>query len=80
MTPGVGEFEDLEALIMAVRTYDDFNGDNDPWGEHDMVTLDWHDERVFGKIDYYDEAMQGLGDPSSPDCNRVMTLMLSSEY
>lgn len=34
----------------------------------------------WGKIDYYDEDMIGLGDSSSPDCNRVLTIMFSSEY
>ena len=36
------------------RRYDDFNADNDPYGEHDfgMITVEGH-ELMF-KIDYYD--------------------------
>lgn len=45
-----------------------------------MGMLDWHGENVLWKIDYYDERMESLGDPASPDCNRVMTIMLGSEY
>jgi hypothetical protein len=80
VTPGVEMFDDLTALIMAVRTFDDFTPENDPWGEHDMGALDWHDERVLWKIDYSDPDTGYFQDPQSPDTNRVLTVMLGEEY
>jgi hypothetical protein len=38
----------------AVRGFDAFTDDNDPWQEHDCATLDVDGEPVMFKIDYYD--------------------------
>ncbi len=80
LTPGVMFLPDLEGLIGAVRDYDDFTPDNDPYGEHEFGALDWHGERTFWKIDYYDQSLTYGEDPLSPDCQRVLTVMLGSEY
>ena len=80
ITPGVGEFDDLLALIMAVRTFDDFNEDNDPHLEHDFGALDWHDERTYWKIEYFNKELTAWEDPLSPECERIMTVGLLSEY
>ena len=69
-------------ILAAVRAFDQFDADNDPWGEHDMGALDVAGERVFFKLDYYDltRAMhsENAADPSVTE--RVMTIMLASEY
>ena len=37
-------------------------------------------EKIFWKIDYYDPELKGWCDPLAPQCRRVMTVMLASEY
>ena len=69
-------------IIAAVRAFDAFTPDNDPWGEHDFGSLEVAGERVFFKIDYFDptRAMHS-DDPTDPSqTERVMTIMLAREY
>ena len=63
-----------------VRDYTDFNEDNDPYGEHDFGSLKVAGEKIFWKIDYYDESLSKWCDPLDPDCQRVLTIMLAEEY
>ncbi|WAP67693.1 DUF3768 domain-containing protein [Jiella pelagia] len=84
-TPGIAALPpETQADILAkVRAFDAFTGDNDPHGEHDFGALDQADAgKVFWKIDYYDLAYEGHSpDASDPAVtNRVLTIMLASEY
>ncbi|MGE3643290.1 MAG: DUF3768 domain-containing protein [Beijerinckiaceae bacterium] len=69
-------------ILERIRTYDDFDADDDPYGEHDfgMVEIGGHD--IMFKIDYFAPDLEhGSADPSDPDKTcRVMTIMLASEY
>src|SRR3974390_2517756 len=76
MTQGAAALPDRIGLIRAVMTFDNFTSDNDPWGEHDFCNFVWYGEKVYGKIDYYDQALQYGLDPLDPDCRRVMTILL----
>ena len=67
-------------VFMGVRDYTEFNEDNDPYGEHDFGSLKVAGQKIFWKIDYYDENLSKWCDPLSPDCNRVLTVMLAEEY
>jgi hypothetical protein len=67
-------------VFVGVGDYTDFNKDNDPYGEHDFGSLVVAGEKVFWKIDYYDENLKNWCDPLSPDCNRVLTIMRADEY
>ena len=69
-------------IIASVRTFDDFSPDNDPWGEHDFGSLEIAGERVFFKIEYYDvtRAMHSANPADPSKTERVMTIMLASEY
>lgn len=80
LTPGATCLPDLEGLIGAVRDFDDFTPDNDPYGEHDFGALDWRGERIFWKIDYYDQSLTYGEDPLSPECQPVLTVMSGDEY
>lgn len=80
VTPGIQALEDLIGLIDEVRRFNDFNEDNDPYGEHDFGTVYWLGEKVFWKISYYDQKLEYGEDPLSLDCRRVLTVMLASEY
>jgi hypothetical protein len=80
VTPGVQVLENLHLLIDEVRRFNEFTADNDPYGEHDFGTVHWYGEKVFWKIDYYDQKLEHGEEPLSPKCRRVMTVMLASEY
>jgi hypothetical protein len=80
VTSGVKELEDLPGLLKAVRLYDRFSEDNDPYGEHDFGSLMWRGEKVFWKVDYYDRQLKYGEFPLSRKCRRVLTVMLASEY
>ena len=66
----------------AARAFDAFDGDNDPWQEHDFGSFEVDGETVMFKIDYYDQNMEyGSPDPSDPHLTeRVMTIMLAGDY
>lgn len=67
-------------FFSSIARFDDFNGDNDPHGEHDFGTIYWQGTKTFWKIDYFDSNLQMWCDPLDPECRRVMTVMLASEY
>ena len=74
--------EAVQAVLQQLQTYDQFNQDNDPYGEHDFGVLEYAGEKLFWKIDYYDLNVQyGSEDPTDPKQTcRVLTLMLANEY
>jgi hypothetical protein len=80
LTHGVQALPDVPGLITAVQAFDRFTPENDPYGEHDFGSIVWGAEKTFWKINYYDQALEYGLDPLSPDCRRVLTVMLASEY
>lgn len=80
LTNGVQSVPDLPGLLQAIRDYDEFTEKNDPYGEHDFGSLEWHGHKIFWKIDYYNNLLSCYEDPLSATCRRVMTVMLAGEY
>lgn len=84
VTSGIQEkgAEFVLAAVEAVRAFDNFSQDNDPWGEHDFGAVELEGEKVFFKFDYYDLALrQGSENPANEGCtHRVLTIMLANEY
>ncbi len=85
LTPGISDLlggGSPDGLLAKVAAFDDFSEDNDPHREHDFAAMDFQNERLFWKIDYYDtEYMYGSDDPSdTTETRRVLTIMLVSEY
>ena len=74
--------ETRKNIFTAIRDFDDFNTDNDPYGERDFAALTVDGERVNFKFDYYDKSLQYASeDPTDPTITeRVMTVLLASEY
>ena len=74
--------DDQAAILRRVFEFDDFDAENDPYGEHDFGAFDHKGDRIFWKIDYYDLRMKyGSPDPSDPRVTkRILTIMLASEY
>ncbi|MFA7253495.1 MAG: DUF3768 domain-containing protein [Patescibacteria group bacterium] len=80
VTKKAAELPDLEELLYAVRSFNKFSTKDDPYGWHDLGRLEWRDQSVLWKIDYYDPTLHYFADPLSDDCKRVITVMLASEY
>jgi hypothetical protein len=72
------------ALYQKVQTFTEFNDDNDPWHEHDFGSFEHAGETFFFKIDYLQRGSNytaGAEHPEDPKtCERVMTIMLASDY
>ena len=74
--------ENTVAVLLAIKLANDFNEANDPYGEHDFGSVVVSGQRIFWKIDYYDQGLQSHAvDPSdAKSCVRVLTIMLAEEY
>lgn len=84
LTHGVANMENgfSDKAIKAVQEFKDFEKGNDPYGEHDFISVEVDGETVFAKIEYYDRTLQyGSPDPEDPEVTtRVLTIMLAEEY
>ena len=84
MTPGIAALgaAAVARIVKTVAVFDDFCHANDPHEEHDFGTFDADGQRVFFKIDYFDESLTYHSpDPADPSVTRrVITIMLAEEY
>lgn len=76
LTSRVEADPNLGKIIEAVKNFNDFNHDNNPYLERDMGKVTISGEDYFFKIDYYDSTYQFY----EQDGNRVLTIMHSDEY
>ena len=74
--------EDKANIVSLVQNFDNFNEDNDPYGEHDFGSFDYKGNKIFFKIDNYDTDFLFLSpDVTNPRVtNKVLTIMLAEEY
>lgn len=79
-TRGVRALHADEAVLVALRGYDDFTADNDPYGEHDFGSFELCGKKLFWKMDYYNQGLTEFCDPTDPKCRRFITVMLAEEY
>jgi hypothetical protein len=70
----------ISTIFASVQNFKTFTEDNDPYGEHDFGSFTVDGDKVFWKIDYYDQGLNGWCDPLDPDCRRVVTIMLAEDY
>ena len=56
MTAGVAALENTvrNAVVEKIKAFDAFDDDNDPWGEHDFVSVEHDGQTYFAKIDLYE--------------------------
>jgi hypothetical protein len=84
LTHGVANMENgfADKAIKAVQEFTAFDQGNDPYSEHDFISVEVDGETVFAKIEYYDRTLQyGSPNPEDPAVTtRVMTVMLADEY
>ncbi len=84
MTAGVDALPDMvkATALQMVATFNEFNEDNDPYGEHDFGSFELCSRKFFWKIDLYDRELkhgsENLADPEKT--TRVLTVMLADEY
>lgn len=73
VTCGVSALRGREVahILQKVKKFDDFNEDNDPYGEHDFGSFDHNNRKIFWKIDDYN-GKEGY--------NLVLTVLLAEEY
>ena len=74
--------DEIAEILEKVRSFDNFTTANDPYGEHDFGSFDYKGQKIFFKIDYYNLNYEYMSEnPSDPTVtNRVLTIMLASEY
>jgi hypothetical protein len=82
ITRGVLALPDPGDILKRIKDFDDFNPDNDPYGEHDFGDVKHADQQIFWKIDYYDLDLEhGSPDPADTSVTtRLMTILLATEY
>ncbi|MBV1864917.1 MAG: DUF3768 domain-containing protein [Rhodobacteraceae bacterium] len=84
MTQGVQALTDdtISRVFKAVRGFDDFTPDNDPYQTHEFGMFDLDGQRLMFKVDAYDQNLEyGSPNPADPSVTtRVLTILLASEY
>ena len=73
---------EVTEILEKVVNFNDFNKNNDVYGEHDYLSFDYKGEKIIAKIDYYDKDYRFMSDnPADPTItNRLLTIMTASEY
>ena len=67
-------------LLHLVRTFKDFNQDNDPHREHDLGCVVLAGITYMWKIDYYAADWEHGADPSDGQTKLLLTIMRAEEY
>ena len=75
-------FDTQAAIIARVRSFEEFDESNDPYGEHDFGSFDHDGNTIFWKVDCYDLDQEFYSpDPADPSKTaRVLTILLAEEY
>lgn len=76
------EYEVKLKVFGLIRGFDDFTQDNDPYGEHDFGAVEADGEKIFWKIDYFDNNLEyhSLDKSVEAITTRVLTIMKVEEY
>ena len=76
--------EFITKAIAAVKAFDNFTPENDPYGEHDFASVTVDGIHLYFKIDYFDADTGHSFGASNPEIeeatSRVLTIMLVDEY
>lgn len=79
---GALEGETKRKVLALVRGFNDFSLANDPYGEHDFGAIEADGERIFWKIDYFDNNLEyhSIDETVEAVTTRVLTIMKAEEY
>lgn len=75
--------EDVVNIMSLVQNYNEFTRDNDPYGEHDFGSFVYKGDKIFWKIDYYDQLNMHFASENPADVTkttRVLTIMLAEDW
>ena len=74
--------KEIAEILERVRTFNNFNKNNDVYGEHDYLSFDYRGEKIIAKIDYYDQNYRFMSEnPADPTItNRVLTIMTAEDF
>ena len=74
--------DEIAEILEKVRSFDNFTTANDPYGEHDFGSFDYKGQKIFFKIDYYDNNLQYLSeDPTDVSKTiRTLTIMQAEDW
>lgn len=61
--------EDIAEIIAHVRNFNNFNEDNDPYGEHDFGAFDFKGKKIFWKSTITTESFVSLARCFQPSFN-----------
>ena len=72
----------INDILNSVKTFNNFNKQNDPYNEHDYGSFEYNGQKIMWKIDYYDRNLQYYSENPADITKtiRVMTVMLAEEY
>lgn len=79
LTKLVAESPDKEAILKAVREFNSFSEENDPYGEHDFGMMEVNGGEYCFKCDYFNHDLTEGADPEEEDYTLVLTIMEASE-
>ena len=83
ITPALEELSSKvrERVLERVRTFDEWNDKDEPFGEHDFGAFKIDGVDFFWSIECYDRSMQrGTDDPTDPEkTTRVLTVMTGED-
>lgn len=70
------------AALAAVKAFDGFGHEDDPYGSHDFGIVTVRGQRLFWKIDLYADPLLDLTGEEELGINagRILTIMLPEEY
>lgn len=74
--------KDIASIVEKVKLFDNFNGANDPYGEHDFGSFIHNDHKIYWKIDYENPALEYQSNDTFDISvqNRRLTIMFSHEW
>ena len=74
----------VQEILYAVLSFkeEDFRESFDPWGDRDMIVIERHGQKIFGKIDTFDPLLEFMSPDPADDLVtvRVLTVMFDFEY
>lgn len=74
--------DDKARVLVAVKNFNDFNADNNPYGEREFGSIELAGiPPVFWRIAYYeDETMQFGAEAPEVQCFRLLSIYLAEEH
>ena len=76
--------QEMMDIMKAVRTYNDWCEEKDPYGEHDYGSFEMNGETYIWKIEYYDPSYTyGVYESvrnNTKECKRLLTILPADQY